>query len=493
MSAGAPIHRPDPANGPGHLGGTSAGPAACGWWPLLLCAGCAAGLPLVGVAIAGPVLGLPVLGALALAGLALGLPAAHRLQRHLAAVGSPPAAAMPQTLAHLQAIANASDDVILAKDLQRRFVFINPAAAASLGCQPSEVLGQLDEGWLSAESQALVARHDAQVLASRQLMTFEETLQSPGGEFLVSSTRGPLLGADGTVVGVFCIARDVTAQRRAEQALHESQAWLGLAMADGGQTIWQLDLRQPRVLFSTEAARQLGLTPNMPDGLALTPEAAQALVHPDDRSRVRAALSRTKREGVPYREQYRVTRVDGRQLWLSDRGCLIRDDTGQPLRLLATVHDVTAQRLAEQQRADAATRWHFLFQQSQDAVYLLDLQGRLIEANPAFAALLGRPVDAVAGLHIGDWDLDLPSDCAQREALRDSHSIDSRISRWQLAGGRVGEVETRVQRVQHGDEPVLLCSSHDVSAQRAVAQRLRSSEQRLALALAATGMGVWEW
>ena len=55
-----------------------------------------------------------------------------------------------------------------------------------------------------------------------------------------------------------------------------------------------------------------------------------------------------------------------------------------------------------------AQAWcRILFEQSQDGVLVIDSSGRVLEANPAMAAMLGRTVASVVGRRVADLGLGL--------------------------------------------------------------------------------------
>jgi two-component system, cell cycle sensor histidine kinase and response regulator CckA len=77
-------------------------------------------------------------------------------------------------------------------------------------------------------------------------------------------------------------------------------------------------------------------------------ESWMELVHPDDRPRVQAAVHAHLAQGAPFQVQYRVLHPDGVRTWV-DRGAVVRDGVGTPVRWYGVTTDVTAQVHLEQQ------------------------------------------------------------------------------------------------------------------------------------------------
>gem|GEM_PF-2569052 len=114
----------------------------------------------------------------------------------------------------LASITATSADAIFLKDANDRYVFVNPAAAAALGRDPADVLGQHDEDVVAADDLEDIRTDDASVRASHAPQAYDEQL----GDRIFLSTKSPYTFVDGSV-GVLGVAHDITARRLAEGRL----------------------------------------------------------------------------------------------------------------------------------------------------------------------------------------------------------------------------------------------------------------------------------
>jgi PAS domain S-box-containing protein len=116
-----------------------------------------------------------------------------------------------------------------------------------------------------------------------------------------------------------------------------------------------------------------------------------ALVHPDDRPRVEAALAAHLDGRTPaFEAQYRLRDESGEWRWRVDRGHVTERGTGgAPLHMLGVSGDVSERRRLDQEHETVARRFRAIFDSAHSLQILLDLEGRVLEANPTVLHLLG--------------------------------------------------------------------------------------------------------
>ena len=114
-------------------------------------------------------------------------------------------------------------DAVFTKDLQGRYTLINKAGARFMGRPVEEILGRKDAELMSQEEAQSTLEFDRQVLLAGRTLSAEMSEVMAGEPRDWLSTKGVLRRADGQVVGLFGIARDMSHHRRGEEARRQSE------------------------------------------------------------------------------------------------------------------------------------------------------------------------------------------------------------------------------------------------------------------------------
>ncbi|NOY43314.1 MAG: PAS domain S-box protein [Planctomycetes bacterium] len=142
------------------------------------------------------------------------------------------------------------------------------------------------------------------------------------------------------------ILRDLTQEKKAQQAVQQSEKRLAYALEATNEGLWDWDITTGQVFFSPIWITSLGYEIE-----SVTPHISfrEAIVHPDDQSKVQG-LIQEHFEGrtTHYECEYRLRTKSGEYRWYLARGkVVVRDDQGKPLRMVGTDVDITDKKLGE--------------------------------------------------------------------------------------------------------------------------------------------------
>ncbi len=290
--------------------------------------------------------------------------------------------------ARLDAVFGSAHDAMVTCTTSGMITAWNPAAERIFGWTAGEMVGR----HISVLAPSDEARQEQQALHDRAMAG--ETItplevrrkRSDGALIDLSMTMSPITAPDGTVVGVLRISRDITAQVAALRALELSRSRLERAEMTGHTGSWEWDLVTGRTEWSAGIYALYGADPDATD---VTIEHGLAhRVHPDDRERVRHALSEAVEELRPVFSHHRVIRVDGRVRTVEMQAEPIVDQDGRLQRLIGVVRDVTDAHQVDDRLASASASL---------ASYATELQRLAIRpdgsVDPAAPALSERQLE----------------------------------------------------------------------------------------------------
>jgi PAS domain S-box-containing protein len=120
----------------------------------------------------------------------------------------------------LSAVIEGTSDAIYAKDTEGRYVIFNRGAAQITGKSAAQVLGNADSLLFTGAEAEAIRELESEILSTGETRNLEQELTNGRGEkIVVQSTKGPLRGQNGAIIGVFGISRDVTENRRVEDEI----------------------------------------------------------------------------------------------------------------------------------------------------------------------------------------------------------------------------------------------------------------------------------
>lgn len=210
------------------------------------------------------------------------------------------------------------------------------------------------------------------------------------------------------------------------------------------------------------------------------------LIHPDDRHRVEALLS-AHLDGWThvFEAQYRILDADGGAHWRVDRGHVTeRGPYGTPLQMLGVSGDVSERRRADAERESSERRFRAMFDSAYQFQALLDLNCRVLEANPTALELLGSAtnIETLRGSMFWDagwWTTPEAGTWARTacDAAKAGRIVRQELELLNLSGQRV-LMDFSVKPIKDGEGRVsqLLVEGRDITARRRAEAELREVE-----------------
>ncbi|MBS0630892.1 MAG: PAS domain S-box protein [Verrucomicrobia bacterium] len=224
---------------------------------------------------------------------------------------------------------------------------VNQAFCRLMGAtRPEQLLGRPAIGVAHASSQALVLLRQIQHFANQPVPPTEMTFVRLDGttvEVEVTAVAVELLGHKEVQV----IARDISARQAAVTALRESEERFKFVARAVSDVVWDWNIPANTLWWNDGFLTTFGFAAGE---IEPSVESWTGRIHPDDRSRVVASMRQaiTGRTET-WKEEYRFQRKDGTHAIVQDSGYILRDATGQGVRMVGGMRDLTEHRKMEAQ------------------------------------------------------------------------------------------------------------------------------------------------
>ncbi|HLY62194.1 MAG TPA: PAS domain S-box protein [Terriglobia bacterium] len=250
-----------------------------------------------------------------------------------------------QSLAHLAAIVDSSEDAIISKTIEGEIVSWNRGAERMYGYTAAEVCGKSVSILLPPDHKDELPSILERLKHQESIDQFESVRMKKDGTMIdVSLTISPMVERNGRVVGASTIARDISARKRAEEALRASEQRLSVALESAQTGIWELDLMTDASIRSLRHDQIFGYSHIQPKwGF----EIFMPRVVPEDRVQVQESFDealKTDRLNM----ECRIIRADDKSVrWISAQGRVVKNEERRPVRMYGVVADITERKKVE--------------------------------------------------------------------------------------------------------------------------------------------------
>jgi PAS domain S-box-containing protein len=251
----------------------------------------------------------------------------------------------------LRAFIDNIPDLMFVKDVEGRFVLANLQLARMAGVgKPEQMVGKTDEDFFPEHIAATFRADDRAVMqAGGPLFNREERiLDSEGHSTPLLMTKVPLRDAQGRVVGIAGVGRDISERKNVEQALRDAEQRYRSIFEQAMIGIFQV-LPEGRFLSVNPAmAKMLGYE---------TPEELMRAVGSlweifVDSARVESLRAALEREGMVRSFECQMQRKDGSRIWISTSVQASRRQ-GTVARFDGMNEDITEHKMLHQQLLQA--------------------------------------------------------------------------------------------------------------------------------------------
>jgi len=271
---------------------------------------------------------------------------------------------------------------------------INLTGARLLGAERSALLHHRFAAFIVPEERDLWLRRFQQIKARGEAASVELAMLRGDGSLFqaqldcvpqeVIRSGIPGGGAGGTAIRI--ALTDITARKRAEDALRQNMKDLKESQRIAHVGSWRLDVASNQVVWTEELYKMYGFDPSLPP-----PPYTEhmKLFTPESWERLSTALAHTRETGIPYTLELETVRNDDSNGWMWVQGEIEVDSAGKTVGLWGAAQDITERKRAEKNLFDLAERYRLANKATNDVIWDWDVIQDTQRWNEAGTAVFG--------------------------------------------------------------------------------------------------------
>ncbi len=344
-------------------------------------------------------------------------------------------------------------------DFDGNFIDVNQEWLDTFGYQREEVIGKWFGDFLAPEFKEEFRKRFPVFKAKGKIVSEFEMIHKNGNNRIVVFEGRIGNDLEGKFKQTHCILKDITEQKRIEEALKESEEKLRFALEGTNDGLWDVNMQTNTVYMSPRGCEILGFTE---EEMSNNYDVWMKLVNPEDMEATQQALQEHLSGGKPvFIVEQRLLTKSGEWKWILTRGKVVSyDEAGNPLRITGTHTDISQRRLAEEELHQLNEN---LEQKVIDRTAQLEATNKELEAfSYSISHDLRAPLRGIGGftqILLEEYRDKLDDEgkryCAiiRENAKKMSHLIDdllafSRLSRFELQKSKI-DMKNMVNSIYH--------------------------------------------
>lgn len=386
-------------------------------------------------------------------------------------------------------VAETATDAIISIDEQSTILFINRAATRIFGYEIEQMIGQSLTMLMPEYLRHLhTAGHERYLKTGKKHLNWEHVevpaLHRDGHEFPLELSFGEFSKNNKHVfIG---IARDVTSRKLAEEAARTANELFEIVARTTNDAIWDWNLSTNKLSWNDGVKTLFGYeSEQISDSIDWWYEH----LHPEDRDRIVKSINRVIDSGEQqWSDEYRFIKADGSFAEVSDKGFVIRDGTGNPIRMLGGMTDIAERKRSE----EILQRYRLLSEKARDIVWMLCPDGQIVEVNQAAVEAYGYSREELLQMNVRQLrESSTLSSLGEdlRKAKEGTHFETVHVRK----DGTTFPVEITANGADFGGERLIMSILRDVTERKQAEEIIRRTQVRLESVLEAGLAGTFFW
>lgn len=328
--------------------------------------------------------------------------------------------------------------------------YVSPSVESALGYAPEELLGESYRKLCHPDDRALPTRREIM----RNGGMLELRLKHKDGKYIWYEFSITQVSEDSGKPVILAIGRDISKWKY-------ERAFLSETMRTALIGSWEWDVEKDQIILFDYVYEMF----NIKKGSTVTADELIAMMQEDERERLIQAVRQAVEEGkLDFEFQYKY--ADGAWGYYCLKGIVSYDEHHNPVKMNGTVQDITERKNIERKFQETVERYTSLKKYNHDAVFSLDLEGNIINANIMAVKMTGYAIEEMAGKSFSRFIGEKYVKRILKDAINDP-SIEKLIDKLQNKQGETVEVLTTIAPIIVNNENVgFYIIAKDISEQK---------------------------
>jgi PAS domain S-box-containing protein len=236
----------------------------------------------------------------------------------------------------------AADHILVFDPETLKPVAFNQRVCDDMGYTQEEILSMTIADLDVKDSAEVIAQRTKKIIENGQ-QTIETLVRTKSGDIHTHWVNIKAINTGGRTL-IQTIARDITDRKRMDEELRLSQVRLNEAQDLAQMGSWERDLKSGKIYPSDGLYRIFGYEPGE---VTLTNRFLNNLIHPEHKRLFQDFLQNTYSGSQPANYEFCFYRKDGAQRYAYCQTRIIKDSSGQPIRVFGTLKDITEFKITE--------------------------------------------------------------------------------------------------------------------------------------------------
>jgi len=371
-----------------------------------------------------------------------------------------------------------SPQVIAIVDTEGTILDVNQRIFDWLGYKPEELIGTnlMELPFLPEESKTLAEEKLYQMVLGKDEPLYELIFMTKKGEKRVGQVlSNPIRNGQGKLEKLLVMARDITEQKKGEEALKTSEEQFRLIIESSHAGIGMVDEAFRVVYVNDQLCRMLGY----PRKEILGQDFRKFLDEGSQQFVADRYVRRQRGEKIPPKYEFGIVRMDGERRRIEVVNTVIKDASGRK-RTLCQVLDITERKQAEEAVKQSEKDYRGLFENAHDAIFVFTPEKEIIlDVNHRACEMYGFTREEFIGMSVEDISKDIQLGKKRiRETLKRGSFHSFETIHYKKGGSQIF-LEINAAVVDYKGQQAILSINRDITDRKRAEEKLRLEKAHL--------------